>query len=352
MLRDRGGVAQVVRANGSYPLCPGFDSLHRHHPFLKQFRRDLKGLPLGDGDRVLVAVSGGGDSAGLLALLLSARPRPDLALGVAHVHHNLRGPEADRDEAAVKGLAKALGLPFCRVKLRGKPARGQSTEEWAREGRYAALERLRAKGSWDWVATAHTLDDQAETVLMRIARGTGIHGLSGIHPVSGRVVRPALGLTGAQLREAAKACGLAWLEDSSNADRRYLRNRIRAEVLPTLEAAVPGISARLAALARLAREARPAAPPAIARVEGDTVYYECDALSGLAEGQALELFREGLRTVRGDLRRIAERHLRALWALRTAKPGGVVALPGGWAGVREPRGIRLGPAAPRQRRTR
>ncbi len=342
----------MVRANGSYPLCPGFDSLHRHHPLLKRFRSDLKAYPLRDGHRVLVAVSGGGDSVGLLALLMSARPRPDLVLGVAHVHHNLRGSEADRDEAAVAALAKALGLPFCKARLRGKPVRGESTEEWAREGRYAALERLRAKGSWDWVATAHSLDDQAETVLMRIARGTGIAGLSGIHPLSGRVVRPALGLTGAHLRQAAESCGLRWLEDSSNCDHRYLRNRVRQEALPALEAALPGISARLAALARLAREARPQAPPAIARLEGDAVYYECDALSGLAEGQGLELFREGLRTARGHLRRIAERHLRALWALRTARPGAEVALPGGWSGTREARGIRLAPAAPRRRRTR
>ena len=121
MLKDRGGVAQVVRANGSYPLCPGFKSLHRHHPLLKQFRRDLKGLPLGDGDRVLLAVSGGGDSVGLMALFLSALPRPDLALGVAHVHHNLRGAEADGDEAAVKALAGAVGLPFVRARLAGKP---------------------------------------------------------------------------------------------------------------------------------------------------------------------------------------------------------------------------------------
>jgi tRNA(Ile)-lysidine synthase len=313
---------------------------------------DLKALRFRDGHRVLLAVSGGGDSVGLLALLLSALPRPDLTLGVAHVHHNLRGPEADRDEAAVKDLARALDLPFCRAKLRGQPARGQSTEEWAREGRYAALERLRSKGSWDWLATAHSLDDQAETILMRIARGTGIQGLSGIHPVSGRVVRPALGLKGAQLREAARACGLSWLEDSSNSDRRYLRNRVRTEVLPSLEAALPGISVRLAALARLAREARPPAPPSIARMEGETVYYGCDELSGLGEGQGLELLREGLRAARGDLRRIAESHLRALWGLRMARPGAVVALPGGWAGTREARGIRLGPAGPHRRRTR
>jgi len=201
------------------------------------------------------------------------------------------------------------------------------------------------------VATAHSLDDQAETVLMRIARGTGLQGLAAIHPVSGRVVRPVLTLSARQLREAAEACGLRWLEDSTNADGRFLRNRVRREILPALEASLPGISKRLAALARLAREARPAAPPEIARVEGDTVYYECDALAELAEGQALELFREGLRAGRGHLRRISERHLRALWALRGARPGGTVALPGGWEGVREKRGIRLRPAGAPKRRT-
>ena len=305
---------------------------------------------MGDGSRVLVAVSGGGDSVGLLALLLSARPRPDLTLGVAHIHHNLRGHEADRDEAAVKKLAKSLGLPFVRARLRGKPAKGQSVEEWARTGRYEALEGLREKGGWGFVVTAHSLDDQAETVLMRIARGTGLQGLAGIHPVSGRVVRPVLGFTGAQLRQAAELCGLAYLEDSSNADQRFLRNRVRKQVLPALESALPGFSRRLTALARLAGEAPPAPSPGIAKMEGETVYYECTALSALADGQGLEAIREGLRVARGTLRRITERHLRALWALRLARPGALVALPGSWEGVRERQGVRLRPEKKRRER--
>lgn len=341
----------MVRANGSYPLCPGFDSLHRHHPLLKKFRADLKDLPLRDGGRVLVAVSGGGDSVGLLALLLSARPRPDLTLGVAHIHHNLRSEEADRDEAAVKVLAKSLELPFVRARLRGKPAKGQSVEEWARMGRYAAIERLREKGGWDFVVTAHSLDDQAETVLMRIARGTGLQGLAGIHPVVGQVVRPALGFTGVQLRQAADLCRLPYLEDSTNADQRFLRNRIRKQVLPALELALPGFSRRLAALARLAGQAPPAPGLSIASVENGAVYYECAALSALGEGQGLEALRLGLRAVRGDLRRITERHLRALWALCEARPGGLVALPGGWVGARERAGIRLRTATPEEGRT-
>jgi len=298
----------------------------------------------------LVAVSGGGDSVGLLALLLSALPRPDLTLGVAHIHHNLRGEEADRDEAAVKALAKSLGLPFVRAKLRGKPTKGQSVEEWARMGRYAAIERLREKGGWDFVVTAHSLDDQAETVLMRIARGTGLHGLAGIRPLAKRVIRPVLGFTGVQLRLAAELCGLRYLEDSTNADRRFLRNRIRRDVLPALDHALPGFSRRLAALARLAGQAPPAADPSIASLENGAVYYECAALSALGEGQGLEALREGLRAVRGDLRRITERHLRALWALRGARPGGLVALPGGWIGARERAGIRLRAATPEEGR--
>jgi tRNA(Ile)-lysidine synthase len=315
------------------------------------FRAGLRDLPLQDGARVLVAVSGGGDSVGLLALLLSARPRPDLVLGMVHVHHNLRGGEADRDEAAVKALARSLELPFVRARLPGKPGKGQSVEEWGRLGRYAALERLREKGGWDWVVTAHSLDDQAETVLMRIARGTGLHGLAGIRPQAQRVIRPVLGFTGAQLRQVAELCGLPYLEDSTNADGRFLRNRIRREVLPVLNEALPGFSLRLAALARLAGHTRSQESTSIASLENGAVYYECAALSALGEGQGLEALREGLRGVRGDLRRITERHLRALWALREARPGGLVALPGGWVGARERAGIRLRAATPEEGRT-
>ncbi len=333
----------MVRANGSYPLCPGFKSLHRHHPLLKRFRHDLKELGLAGGQRMLLAVSGGGDSVGMLALFLSACPRPDLALGLAHVHHNLRAGEADRDQEFVYRLAETLGLPCASVTLRGKPAPAQSWEEWAREGRYAALESLRERGRWDWLATAHSRDDQAETVLLRIHRGTGLQGLAAIRPVAGRVLRPVLEFSGPELREAATACGLGYIEDSSNRDRRFLRNRLRLDVMPILEASMPGFTRRLSALARLAAEAGPRANPLeFADLSAGTLYYRCDALAALPRGEGLELLRQGLALVRGHLRSIGERHLRALWALREARPGATVALPGGWAGVREKAGIRLG----------
>ncbi len=332
----------MVRANGSYPLCPGFKSLHRHHALLKLFRSRLKTGPLKDGQRLLLAVSGGGDSVGMLALFLSSLPRPDLALGVAHVNHRLRGGDADRDRDTVEQMASVLDLPYCAEELEGKPGMGESVEEWARIGRYAALERLRRNGGWDWTATAHSLDDQAETVLLRIARGAGPSGLAGILRVSGRVIRPVLDFTGSRLREAATECGLNFVEDATNRDRRFLRNRVRLEALPVLESVMPGFTRHLAALAGLAAEALP--PPGLERfavVEGNALYYPCAALSELNDGEGLELFRSGLRLLKGDLRRIGEKHLRALWALRKAAKGAVVSLPGKWEGVREKAGIRL-----------
>jgi tRNA(Ile)-lysidine synthetase-like protein len=331
----------VVRANGSYPLCPGFKSLHRHHPFLKRFRASLASFPILPGQRVLVAVSGGGDSVGLLALFLSV-VRPSLTLGVSHVHHNLRGEEADRDEAFVHDLAASLALPFFSLRLTGKPGKGESLEEWARVERYAALEALRTDSAYDWVATAHQVEDQAETLLLRIWRGTGLDGLAGILPASGRVVRPVLGFTRAELREASEACGLPFIEDASNADRRLVRNRVRLDALPALERALPGFQRKAADLARRARGGSP--PPEGAEVavfEGDTLYYPCGALINLGRLSGLCALRSGLRRARGDLRRIGERHLDALWALTAAAPGATVTLPGGWEAVRERRGVRI-----------
>jgi len=310
------------------------------------FRRALKGTPLGDGDRVLVALSGGGDSAGLLALLRSALPRPALTLGAVHVHHNLRGAEADRDASLAKALAECTGVEFRLVRLRSRPPRGTSLEAWAREARYEALERLRKAGHWDWIVTAHTLDDQAETLLLRIARGTGLDGLAGILPRRGPLVRPALEMTSAQLEEAARLCGLPWVEDSSNADRRFLRSRVRHDLLPALESALPGFTLHLAALARHAQLAAGArAVPAVAVRDSGTVYLPLGALDALSAGDGREVVRQGLRDLRGDLSRITERHVAALWGLRDAPVGAVVALPGPWEGVRERGGVRLRRAA-------
>jgi tRNA(Ile)-lysidine synthase len=223
-------------------------------------RREL----LRPGDRVAVAVSGGADSVALLFLLDELRAELGVVLSVAHVNHKLRGAESDGDEAFTTGLAARLGLEFdvaiapieygaSRVEnTGGKP----NLEASARKRRYEFFCELGERGRANKVATAHTLDDQAETVLLRLFRGTGIRGLAGIHlrlranggtsalaradeNLGGKnfvteVVRPLLTFRRADLREYLRARGESWREDSSNADVTFLRNRVRQRLLPLI----------------------------------------------------------------------------------------------------------------------
>lgn len=236
------------------------------------------------GNRVAVAVSGGADSVALLCLLEELRGEVGIVLSVAHVNHKLRGAESDGDERFVADLSAAHGLEFHRVVApvketlikcgAGAPTREtppltsslraneftQSTfkrtpasagipramsgvEAAARELRYTFFRELARQGSVTTIATAHTLDDQAETILLRLFRGTGIRGLAGVHPrivlkeqgdALGEVVRPLLGFRRAELRDYLQACGQEWREDSSNADVSLLRNRLRHHLLPLI----------------------------------------------------------------------------------------------------------------------
>ncbi|MBI1740838.1 MAG: tRNA lysidine(34) synthetase TilS, partial [Candidatus Koribacter versatilis] len=196
------------------------------------------------GDRVAVAVSGGVDSVALLLLLLELRSELGIVLSVAHVNHKLRGEESDEDERFVAELARSqdLALHSCAAPLDQKPVSG--IEAAARKLRYAFFRQLAREGRVSKIATAHTLDDQAETVLLRILRGTGLRGLAGIHPrlvleeegrAFGEVIRPLLGIRRAELEEFLRERGQPWREDSSNRDPVYLRNRVRHRVLPLLK---------------------------------------------------------------------------------------------------------------------
>jgi tRNA(Ile)-lysidine synthase len=227
------------------------DELHR------EVSRWLLSVGVGRAAPVLVAVSGGADSVALLRVLISLGQR----VGVGHVHHGLRGAEADRDLAFVRALARALGVPFHVEHVDARTADGSSPEARARSLRYPALERMRSGGGYDWVATAHSLEDQAETVLLRAVRGTGLGGLSGIRPIllDRRVIRPLLGIRRAAVRGYLETRGHAWCEDATNEDRAVPRNCLRHEVLPQLERIHPGAVERLASLADLARVATEAA---------------------------------------------------------------------------------------------
>jgi tRNA(Ile)-lysidine synthase len=227
------------------------------------------------GDRLAVAVSGGADSVALLCLLLELRAELGIVLSVAHVNHKLRGEEADEDEHFVAKLARQHGLELhaCEASVDGKQSSGKSSgvtpgiEAAARELRYVFFRQLAREGRVTKIATAHTLDDQAETVLLRIFRGTGIRGLSGIHPrivfeeqghAFGELVRPLLAFRRAALQEFLRERGQSWREDSSNRDTAFLRNRVRHRLLPMIgegfgEAAIEHMG-ELAEIARAEEE--------------------------------------------------------------------------------------------------
>lgn len=197
---------------------------------------------LGPGDRVGVAVSGGADSVALLRAMLELRPDLGIVLFVVHFHHGIRGPEADADEAFVAELANQHGLPFHRDRADvPQYARDHrlSLEAAARKLRYEFFSQLLHKETLDKICTAHTADDQAETVLLRFLRGSGTRGRAGIHPVlkldRGEIIRPMLAVSRADVIAYLKALGQTWREDSSNADMKHTRNRVRHELLPLLE---------------------------------------------------------------------------------------------------------------------
>ncbi len=219
------------------------------------------------GDRVAAAVSGGADSVALLCLLLELRAELGIVLSVAHVNHKLRGEESDGDERFVTELARQYELELHTRDAPVDGRRGSSVEAAARELRYGFFRELEREGRVAKIATAHTLNDQAETVLLRIFRGTGIRGLSGIHPrivlqdqgdAFGEVVRPLLGFRRARLQKFLRERGQSWREDSSNRDVAFLRNRVRHRLLPIIaeefgEAAIEHLS-ELAEVARAEEE--------------------------------------------------------------------------------------------------
>lgn len=219
------------------------------------------------GDRVAVAVSGGADSVALLCLLLELRAELGIVLSVAHVNHKLRGDESNEDERFVAKLARQHGLELHVREARVDGSDGSGIEAAARELRYGFFRQLARDGRVSKIATAHTLDDQAETVLLRIFRGTGIRGLAGIHPriviedqgrVLGEVVRPLLGFRRARLLEFLRERGQSWRDDLSNRDIAFLRNRVRHRLLPLIgeefgEAAIEHMG-ELAEIARAEEE--------------------------------------------------------------------------------------------------
>ncbi len=203
------------------------------------------------GQSIVVGLSGGIDSVVLLAALREPASRRSLQLACLHVHHGLT-PNADHWEAHCRDLCAAWSVPLDVKHVEVERGSSDGLEAAARRARHAAFVQTGA----DWVALAHHRDDQAETLLFNLLRGTGLAGAAAMAEARGRLLRPLLDVGRADIEAYAAAHGLRWIEDESNADTRFSRNHLRHEVLAGLDARFPGSAANLAAAARRFGEAR------------------------------------------------------------------------------------------------
>jgi tRNA(Ile)-lysidine synthase len=290
------------------------------------------------GSRVAVAVSGGPDSVCLLHVLLELAPAFDVSLSVAHLNHQIRGGESDEDERFVAGLAAHLGLPFYREGADIAAAK-DNLEQAGRRARRAFFAELKA----DCVALGHTRDDQAETVLFRLLRGSGLRGLAGIYPVtdgeSGRpsCIRPLIDITRAEVVEFLRGRGIPWREDSSNLDPRYSRNRIRWSLLPQLASEWnPRIGESLAQLAGLAHDEERWWRSYIDDLSSGILFpraggieLRASALATLPPAVGRRLIRHAIAQAKGDLRRVEFSHVERVMELAAQAEGdGCLRLPG------------------------
>lgn len=332
------------------------------------------------GDRLCAAVSGGADSVALLLSLHQQRNQLGIGLSATHVHHGLRGAEADADQRFVEDLCLRLDIPL-HLHRTSVPARvaetRESIEAAARHLRYEFFHSLLASGHIDAVLTAHTLEDQAETVLMKLLRGAWTEGLSGIHPMvavnnpgsrTGRIIRPLLETRRSEIEAFLRAQGELWREDSSNADAAFTRNRVRHAILPLLRQENPSIDQTLAHLAELARdeEARwqtelsrllpqlllPGRPVrgggrSVSTVPGQgAVSVEIERLRSLDPALRRRVLRAAARQIGVRLSFDETARLLALCGFRSdptvaPRPGTVLHLSGGLRAERSPRELRL-----------
>lgn len=315
------------------------------------------GIP---GRRILVAASGGVDSTVLLHALHVLRERLSLNLSIGHVNHGLRGAPAEADAAFVEHLGAGLGLAVRVERVdpealrRGRGSRVRpSLQEASRRLRYQALRRMADAEGAEFVATAHTADDQAETVLLRLLRGTGPEGLAGIPERSrdGRVVRPLLRVPRAEVLSFARKRRIAWRDDASNASPRFARSRLRTRWLPGLQEAFnPQLLRAVADLAEAQRRElewleRLADEEATRRFveEANALRIEAGGWQALPEALTRRLARLALRRC-GGARDVTRVHVeRMVRFLGDAPAGARLELPGPRVLAREAGGFRLTP---------
>jgi tRNA(Ile)-lysidine synthase len=295
------------------------------------------------GETVIVAASGGPDSTALVRALAALGPDLRLSIHLAHLDHALR-PDAGEDAVFVSRMSEALCLPYHQGTAHPRAlaaGEGISLEDAARRLRYRFLIGLARQTGASVVATGHTLDDQAETVLMRLLRGSGLEGLGGIPPVrveaGVRIIRPLIETTRGEIEAYLKSHGIGWREDSTNRDPAILRNRIRGSLLPVLEGYNPNIRQALARLAALVRDDAEALQAlsqahAAAMLSGGTraARISLAAFARLPIALQRRVLRTALQRVRGNLHAVRFVHLEEARRLALeGNTGSWLALPGG-----------------------
>jgi len=305
----------------------------------------LRALGVANGEIVLVAVSGGADSVALLRLFCAIRAELGLTVFAAHLNHGMRGSASKEDARFVCGLCASLGVP-CTLGDSDAPALAArlktGPEDAARQARYAFLEEARGHVSAKHVALAHHMEDQAETVLLHLARGCGLSGLTGMRGLRGVFVRPLLGEHRETLRSYLTAIGQEWREDETNEDYAYARNLMRGRALPALAALNPNLTETLAGMAErltVDEQCLCAGAMDIPCRPRRMPYGLCLRAGPLREAHEA-LRRRALMSVWAELTdngRVAERlqayQVEALSTLLGLRSGRSCNLPGGWRGL-------------------
>lgn len=274
------------------------------------------------GDSVLVGVSGGPDSVALFHALLTLTPRFSLRLGVAHLNHCLRQNDSDKDAEFVTSLATKFDIPCYIHKANVRKYKFEnrlSLEEAARRVRHTFLNRVAEKNRFNKIALGHHFDDNAELVLMNLFRGSGPLGLSGIPPVrDGKIIRPLLQLNRSEIIAFLDKNGLKYISDTSNRDTRFLRNRIRHDLIPLLKTSYnPKISQSLNRLASITRSEEewiedvihPLFKKAVFSIQNGQIAFSVSILNGIHVAAQRRIIRKAIASTKGDLRRINFAHI-------------------------------------------
>jgi len=304
----------------------------------------LKSGCIPSGSRVLVAISGGADSVALLALLHQLTDELQLHLEAAHLDHSLR-PESHDDADFVAEFCKDLGVHLNLVRqdvAEISRQRKGNLEETARDLRREFLHLTAQARDCDLIAMGHHADDQSETFLLRLLRGSGVKGLASMRPAKGSIVRPLLSFSHQELVEYLQAEGLVWREDMSNLDQRFTRNRIRHHLLPALAEFNPNISLQLAGLCEQLQQDEDFWSDLVARElpqygqwHGDEYVLNRPGLLALPLALVGRLIRAALAEVRGDLRGITAAHAADIvLLLNEGPPQGELNLPDAWVARR------------------